>query len=291
MVPTPTASPCTGATSGLLALLMVSMKRWTGLSTAPSWRAWLAKSARSLPAVKLSRSPWNRTTRMDGSASTRLSALGNASYMAPVSVFFFSGRPNVSVMTPSAMSVLTCSAITPPSSDRADRLLRLVAIEKTGQALPDNLLGSRHDPIDQLLDRRDVVDQADHHAAAPSARVHVANDHDLGINARDLLLDVLDFQRVGLLALDLEQLVDTLILEYALGIAQRAHYKPRIEFGRLHQRLLHVRMNRCLLSGNEARPHFHTRRTHRQRRNQAARIRHAAGGHERDFQFIGCARQ
>ena len=63
----------------------------------------------------------------------------------------------------------------------------------------------------------------DHHAAAPGAGIHFAVDHHLRIDARDLLVDVLDLEACPLLPFDLEQLVDALVLQDPLGIAQRAH--------------------------------------------------------------------
>src|SRR5947209_8000483 len=154
VVPTPTALPWTAATIGLSTSLIVSMKWWAGLSTALSPRAWLAKSARSLPAVKLSPSPWNTMTRTDGSSSALLSASDRALYMAPVSAFFFSGRCNVNVRTPSDISLFTCSVTALSSGDRAGRLGSNGPIEEASQPLTDDLLGLGHDAIDQLLDRQ-----------------------------------------------------------------------------------------------------------------------------------------
>src|SRR3954464_11763023 len=85
------------------------------------------------------------------------------------------------------------------------------AVEKTRQALANDGFGLGHDAVDQFLYRRNVVDQADYHAAAPGARVHVAVDHDLGIDADDLLENILELERLTLLALDLDQAFDTLV--------------------------------------------------------------------------------
>ena len=65
----------------------------------------------------------------------------------------------------------------------------------------------------------------------------------------------------------------------------------RVELGCLDQRLLDVLVDRRFLGGDEARAHVHAGGAHRQRRDQAARIRHAAGGHERNLQFLCRARQ
>ena len=163
--------------------------------------------------------------------------------------------------------------------------------KKSREPAADQLLRFAHDPIDQFLHRRNVVDQAGDHAAAPGAGIHIAVDHDLGIDARDLVVDVVDLQLGALLALDLEQMVDGGVLQHPLGIADRAHDQPRVEFGGRHQRLLDVVVDRRLLGGHEARAHVHALRAHRQRGNQTARIGHAARGHERDLQLIRGARQ
>ena len=57
------------------------------------------------------------------------------------------------------------------------------------------------------------------------------------------------------------------------------------------QRILDVLVHRRFLGGDKARSHVHAGGAHRQRRDQAARVRHAAGGNERYFQFLGRARQ
>ena len=100
-----------------------------------------------------------------------------------------------------------------------------------------------------------------------------------------------DLQAGALLALDLEQLIDALVLQHALGVAQRAHDEAGIELGRSDQRLLHVGMDRRFLGRDEARAHVHAGGAHRQRGDEAACIRHAAGGHERYLQFVRRTRQ
>ena len=50
-------------------------------------------------------------------------------------------------------------------------------------SIADQPLRLHHDPIDQLSDGWDVMDQANNHAAAPRAGVHVTINHDLGIDA------------------------------------------------------------------------------------------------------------
>jgi len=98
------------------------------------------------------------------------------------------------------------------------------------------------DAIDQLLDGRHVVDQAHDHAAAPGTGIHIAVDHDLGIDARDLVEDVVDLRHLAVLALLREQPFDALVVQHALGAAQRPHHKPRVELGRIDNRLLDVVM-------------------------------------------------
>src|SRR5882757_8690638 len=69
------------------------------------------KSARSLPAVKLSPSPWNRTTRTAGFFSARFKPSDIALYIALLRAFFLSARASVKVMMPASISVFTCSVM------------------------------------------------------------------------------------------------------------------------------------------------------------------------------------
>src|ERR1700726_1671256 len=73
--------------------------------------AWALKSARSFPAVKLSPSPWNRTTRTAGSFPARSSPSDIALYMALLSAFFLSARASFNVMMPASIPVFTCSVM------------------------------------------------------------------------------------------------------------------------------------------------------------------------------------
>src|SRR5947207_5380413 len=93
------------------------------------------------------------------------------------------------------------------------------AIEETSQALTDDSLGIRHDAVDQFLHRRNVVNEPNDHAAAPRARVHVAVDHHLGIDARHLLVDVVNLQAFAFRSLDFDQVFDALVVQYTFGIA------------------------------------------------------------------------
>ena len=60
---------------------------------------------------------------------------------------------------------------------------------------PEDLLGLAHDAVDQLLDGRNVVDQADHQATAPCAGIHLPVDHHIGVDGGDLRVDVRYLQR------------------------------------------------------------------------------------------------
>jgi hypothetical protein len=58
-----------------------------------------------------------------------------------------------------------------------------------------------------------------------------------------------------------------------------------------NDRSLQILMFRRLLRGNKTRAHVHPGSAHRQRGHEASRISHAAGGDERDLQFVGSARE
>ena len=85
--------------------------------------------------------------------------------------------------------------------------------------------------------------------------------------------------------------LDAFVVEHALGVAQPAHDQPGIELGGGDDRLLDLVVHRRLFGGDKARAHVHAGGAERQRRDQTARIRHAARSHERYLQFIGGARQ
>jgi hypothetical protein len=92
---------------------------------------------------------------------------------------------------------MTCAGMTPVSRKRSrdhpsGRRLMPGIIEEARQALTDDSFGVRHDAVDQFLYRRDVVDEARNHAATPRASVHIAVDHHLGIDARHLIVSILD---------------------------------------------------------------------------------------------------
>src|SRR6266478_420132 len=288
VVPMPTALPCTAAISGFFALPRFPMKRNAGLSSLFLPLACAAKSARSLPAVKLSPSPWNSTTLMALSVSARSRLSDSASYIAPVSAFFFSGRCNVRTRMPSVSSAFTCSFIgcSPykskqdlnrnPSGDGASHCFTHRTVQESGRPLANDVFGIGHGAIDQLLDGRDVIDQSDHHAAAPGARIHLAVDHHLGIDAGHLIEDVVDLERPALFPFYLDQAFDALVLQHPLGVAKRAHDQPGVQFGRIEDGLLDVVMDRRLLSRDETSSHVDTAGTERERGDQAPRIGHAA---------------
>src|SRR6185312_12703313 len=297
VVPMPTAFPWTAAISGLDALPRLLMKRNAGVSSSLLLPDWAAKSARSLPAVKLSPSPWNRTTLMDGSVSARSTASDSTWYMALVRAFFLSGRCSVRIRIPFSTSIFTCSLMefsfsSSGSGDRACALGRSGdPVEKSRQAFANEALGVRHNSVDQLLDGWDAIDQPDHHAAAPSAGIHVAVDHHLGIDACHLVPDIVDLEAAPLLTLLFEQALDARIVQNTLGVAQRTHHQPGIQLRCRDDRLLHILMDRCLLRRNEARSHVHAGRAERERGHETTRIRHAAGRHEGNLEFVRCARQ
>src|SRR5260370_22960388 len=206
VVPTPTARPGTAATIGLSALPNASMKSWAARSALPA--AALAKSARSFPAVNASPSAAKSTTRVAGFFWAVSSASVAARYMALESAFFLSGRAKTISRTAPSCLTLMCSVIcrTPfkhrstavahdghlrlPSRRRSGSRHfhrgRLKVAKQTNEPNADQPLRLHYDPIDQLGDGWDVMDQPNNHAAAPGACVHVTIDHDLGVDTGHL---------------------------------------------------------------------------------------------------------
>jgi hypothetical protein len=135
------------------------------------------------------------------------------------------------------------------------------------------------------------VDQARDHAAGPGAGVHVALDHDLGIDAGDFLDDVLELDVGAQLLLLLEQAFDAGIGQHALGVAQRAHDQAGVQLAGRDDGVLHVLVDRGFLGGDEAGAHVHAVGAHGQGGDQLRAVGHAAGGDERDLQLLGGARQ
>src|SRR3984885_4425952 len=228
VVPTPTASPGTAATIGLSALPNASMKSWAARSAFPA--AALAKSARSFPAVNASPSAENSTTRIAGFFWAVLRASVAARYMAFESAFFLSGRAKTISGTAPSWLTLMCSVICrTPFKPRGttvnhDRPLRppsrrrngsrhfhrrtLEVAKQTNESITDQPLRLDHDPIDQFGDGWDVMDQPNNHAAAPGADIHVTTNHDLGIDAGHLVMDIRDLKVGAFLALDLKEAID-----------------------------------------------------------------------------------
>src|SRR5262249_31675288 len=112
VVPTPTATPLTAATIGLLQRTSVGRKSSAGRLRPPELSAALRKSARSLPAENAPGTPAISTQRTESSAFAPSSAAVIASYMASVSAFFLSGRFIRTVRMPSASVTITCSVVT-----------------------------------------------------------------------------------------------------------------------------------------------------------------------------------
>src|SRR5262244_862781 len=112
VVPTPTATPPTAATIGLLQRTSAGRKRSAGRLRPPALSAPLRKSARSLPAENAPGTPAISTQRTDPSAFAPSNAAVIASYMASVSAFFLSGRFIRMVRMPSASVTTTCSVVT-----------------------------------------------------------------------------------------------------------------------------------------------------------------------------------
>jgi hypothetical protein len=99
------AHGCTidGGNNRLLIVRQHRVKRRTaelGMSSS----APLLKSLRSLPAVKVSPRPVISTALMESSSKASVKWTANASYIAMVKAFLFSGRAMVSVATPRAVS-------------------------------------------------------------------------------------------------------------------------------------------------------------------------------------------
>ena len=141
------------------------------------------------------------------------------------------------------------------------------------------------------LDRRHVVDEAGYHAARPDAGVHVALLHDARINASHFAGDFGEGERRSERPLLLQQAIDGGVPQHALGVAQRPHDEPRVEFARVDQRPLDVLVHRRLFRGDEARPHVDAVGAERERGDERPSIRHATRGNERNPQLFGGARQ
>ncbi len=104
VAPTPTAGPCTAATTILRVVDSARMKGITGPASGWSPRSGglCMKSCRSLPALKAPPSPASTMTRIAASASARRKASTIASYIGTVKAFFLSARLKRISSTPAA---------------------------------------------------------------------------------------------------------------------------------------------------------------------------------------------
>jgi hypothetical protein len=109
--------------------------------------------------------------------------------------------------------------------------------------------------------------------------------HDLRVDAGDFLDDVLELEAGAQLLFLLEQALHARVVQHAFGVAQRTHDEPRVEFGRLHERVLHVLVHGRFLGRDEARAHVDAFGAQRQCGDQAAAVGHAARGDEGDLQL------
>src|SRR5271167_475130 len=242
----------------------------------------------SPPAQKARPAPVRTITRTAGSPASRGNPRSNPSMIGVDSAFIRSGRLKVSVATPSSMVSISSGMMSRPFLSVCLVLRRQQGLE----AAADDLLRASHDPVDQLLAGRNVMDEPDHHAAAPRGRIHDALlQHAAVLRSGNEMANILDRHGGALLALYGKDLFDRRIGQYALGIAQRPHDQPRLQFVCRDQRSLDVVVRRSLLGGDEPRPHVDAVGAEGESSDQTARIGHAAGRHKRDLELLGHTRQ
>src|SRR5712664_4104541 len=140
-------------------------------------------------------------------SATRFRISHNSS-LVPVSI---SIRPSAIsttpvLMPPKSRSPACRSFVDRKGSRHLQRCLGFGAKESR-QPVQNEAFGVGHDAIDQLFNRRNVLDQSDYHPAAPGAGIHLAVDHDLGIDAGDFGMDILNLEALALLSLDVDQTV------------------------------------------------------------------------------------
>jgi hypothetical protein len=135
------------------------------------------------------------------------------------------------------------------------------------------------------------VDQADDHAAAPRPGIDIAPLHDAGIDAGDLLADIIDGQARPFLLLDLKQLRHTGIVQHPLGVAERPHDEPCIALIRRDEGCLDLIVDRGFLRRDEAGSHVDAIGSQGERGHQPAAIADAARCQERYRQGVGRAGQ
>ena len=89
---------------------------------------------------------------------------------------------------------------------------------ETRQALADQGIGSAHDAVAQLLDGRDIVDQARNHTSRPCAGIHGTLGHDLRINPGYFTSYVFKLDVCAQLLFFFEQPFHSIIGKHSLGI-------------------------------------------------------------------------
>src|SRR6266404_3228767 len=157
---------------------------------------------------------------------------------------------------------------------------------EAGQTLVNDLIRLRHDAVDELLHAGDVLDEANDQTATPGAAIHLAFNHDFGIDPRDLFEDIVDLETCSLFLLDRNDLFHTRVVEYSLGVAQRAHDEAVIELGCLDYGLFDIFMHRRLFGGDEAGAHVDALGTESERSYERATIGLATRGYERNGQLF-----
>ena len=89
------------------------------------------------------------------------------------------------------------------SGDGAYRGLLPGIFEKAHQPSTNEVVGFRHDTVDQFPDSRNIMDKADDHSSTPGAGIHVAVNHYLRVDPCNLIVDVGNLQRPALANLPL----------------------------------------------------------------------------------------
>jgi len=89
------------------------------------------------------------------------------------------------------------------------------------ETAPDDCLGLGHDPADQFLAGRDVVDEPGDHSTAPGTRIHVAVLQDAAVpRSMDEMANIFDRRSSTLFALDSEDFLGRRICQHPLGEAK-----------------------------------------------------------------------
>ncbi len=138
----------------------------------------------------------------------------------------------------------------------------------TSQAFADDLISLGHDAVQQLLAGRHVIDQANNHAAGPSTAIHIPALHDTRVDTGHFVDDVFELNCLTLFFFLGQNALDRRVGHDPFRVAQRAHDKARVQFGRRDDGVLYVLMHRRFLGGNETRTQIDTRRPHSQRSHQ-----------------------